>query len=372
MPDNLSAINATTRRYVRTTPALIDGIYNPDPIMAMLRTTLREDFTGGNSINEDFLYAPMKGGSYARGKTFNTTEKQNEQQLRFDLRTAQVSVPFMLEDSEITNTGPLAFIKLLKSRVDQAYMTMGQFAAIMLYMNGQNAVTGHPTQVNGLTEAISDGTSTTWDGQTYTTYGSLTRASFPGLSSPKPYNFGGGSLEFDQMEQQYQRVNYGNEYEPNIVGTTPRGMGIIRSRLQINQRFVETRMEVATIGVGFGALSFNAAKVVASRMIPGSFITADGGTTAQDPVVAEYMGETFGVATNYPVGNLSTAGETLWFLNARKPFLNYYVSTSESFGGGFREFIPQQDGTKIVGQVLLAHNITAFPRYHTYMYAFAS
>ena len=67
-----------------------------------------------------------------------------------------------------------------------------------------------------------------------------------------------------------------------------------------------------------------------------------------------------GAITAYPtftVANTSgTSGaggsETLFWLNARKPYLNFYVSTSPKFGFGFTGFKPAQGNTKVAGQVL--------------------
>src|SRR5690349_17531570 len=125
MPDNLDQIYVTTRRYIRETPQLVDGIFNQDPLNYFLRENLREDFTGGSSINEDFIYAPMIGGGYAKGKTFNTAQRQTEQQLRFNMITTEVAVPLYMEDFKIFNKGPLAAIKLLKARVNEAFMSLG-------------------------------------------------------------------------------------------------------------------------------------------------------------------------------------------------------------------------------------------------------
>ena len=74
----------------------------------------------------------------------------------------------------------------------------------------------------------------------------------------------------------------------------------------------------------------------------------------------------------YPVGSLGNTGESLFVLNARKPFLEYYVSNDELYGGGFRDFIPSGGNTVVIGQVLLAHSLVVIPRYHNHLYAFAS
>lgn len=374
MPDLLSAINVTTRRYIRERPKLTDGIYNKDPLMAMLRSVLRTDWTGGSSINENFLYAPQIGGGYLKGKIFNTTQRQVEQQARFDIKLMEVGVPLQAEDIMVFNKGPLAAASLMETRIDNAYMSAGQFAAIALYLNGQTG--NYIANLNGLAEMVGNATDQSWDGTAYSSYGSLTRASYPGMSSPTLLNVNGVSLEFDALENQYQLVNYGSgEFEPNLIMTTPRGLGFIRSRLQTQQRFQEITMNT-TIGVGFKGLSYNSATILSSRMCPGSFATANAGAGTQDPVIQQYLAETIAPGTNYPVGNLATTGgkypESLFILNARQPYLNYYVSNDSMFGGGFRDFVWEVAGTSMVGFVLLAHQVTGLPRMHTSIYNFTS
>jgi hypothetical protein len=346
---------------------LVDNIYNQDPLNYYLRQNLREDFTGGSTINEDFLYASLIGGGYAKGKTFTTTQRQTEQQLRMDVKYTQVSVPLYQEDIQVLNKGDLAAIKLLKARIDQGYMSLGAFVSIGTYLNG--SATNYTANVNGLAEAINDGSAQSWDGTAYATYGTLTRATFTPSLSSVPVNVNGGSLEYDTIDSGYMDAFYGSgNYEPNIMVTTPKGFSYVKSKFQTQQRFQDAKLEV---GVGFRGLAFNGATMVASRYCPGQYLTGSAG--AADPVAVTYLTETSsGAVTAYPAGNLSTTRETLWILNARKPFLNYYVSNDATFGGGFRDFIPAANNTILVGQVLLAHNLTVHPRYHKQIYGFAS
>lgn len=373
MPDNLDQLNVTTRRYIRSNPALVDGIYNQDPLNYFLRENLKESFDGGSSINEDFLYNSMIGGPYAKGKKFNIAQRQTEQQLRFDVKLLQVSVPLYQEDFQVFNKGGLAAVKLLKARIDQGYMSAGAFVSILTYLNGINA--GYTANVNGLVEALNDGSTAGWDGNTYTTYGTLTRATYaPSLNSVPTVV--AGALQYDTVDQAYMRAFYGSgQYEPNLIVTTPTGFSYLKSKFQTQQRFQDTKLEV---GVGFRGLAFNGATVVASRYCPGSYLTGPAGAGTADPVATTVLSEMSSPGggapsvTAYPVGSLGNSGESLWILNARKPFLNYYVSNDPTFGGGFRDFIPEAASTIVVGQVLLAHQLTVFPRYHNYLYGFSA
>tara|TARA_R110000868_G_scaffold49941_4_gene160283 strand:- start:1853 stop:2944 length:1092 start_codon:yes stop_codon:yes gene_type:complete len=362
-----------TRRYIRTNPALVDNIFNQDALNYFLRENLKEDFAGGSSINEDFIYQSLIGGPYQKGKKFNIAQRQTEQQLRFDVKTLQVSVPLYQEDFQVFNKGPLAAVKLLKSRIDEGYMSAGAFVSILTYLNGVNA--GYTSNINGLAEALNDGSTASWDGNTYTTYGGLTRATYsPSLNStPTAVS---GSIQYDTVDQQYMNAFYGSgQYEPNLIVTTPIGFSYLKSKFQTQQRFQDTRLEV---GVGFRGLSFNGATVVASRYCPGSYLTGPAGVGTADPVATTVLSEMSSPGggapsvTAYPVGSLGNSGESLWILNARKPFLNYYVSNDPTFGGGFRDFIPEAASTVVVGQVLLAHQVTLQPRYHRQLYGFSS
>lgn len=369
MPDNLDQINVTTRRYIRENPALVDDIYNQDALNYYLRDNLREDFTGGSTINEDFIYGGMIGGGYQKGKTFNIAQKQTEQQLRFDLKYSQVSVPLYQEDIQVLNKGSLAAIKLLKARIDQGYMTLGANVSIGSYLNGLNA--GYTANVDGLAEILNDGLTASWDGNIYTTYGGLTRATYAPSLSSVPVNLNGGSIEYDTIDLQYMDAFYGSgNYEPNLLVTTPKGFSYIKSKFQTQQRFQDVKLDV---GVGFRGLQFNGATVVATRYAPGSYLTGPTGAGTADPIATQYLQETSnGAVTVYPVGSLGNTGETLFILNARKPFLNYYVSNDPTFGGGFRDFIPSANNTILVGQVLLAHQMTGHPRYHRQLFGFSS
>ncbi len=373
MPDNLDQINVTTRRYIRSTPALVDNIFNQDPLNYFLRQNLKENFDGGSSINEDFIYQSLIGGPYQKGKKFNIAQRQTEQQLRFDIKLLQVSVPLYQEDFQVFNKGGLAAVKLLKARVDEGYMSAGAFVSILTYLNGINA--GYTSNLNGLVEGLNDGSTTGWDGNTYTTYGGLTRATYsPSLNSvPTSVT---GAIQYDTVDQAYMRAFYGSgQYEPNLMVTTPIGFSYLKSKFQTQQRFQDTKLEV---GVGFRGLSFNGATVVASRYAPGSYLTGPAGAGTADPVATTVLSEMSSPGggapsvTAYPVGSLGNSGETLWILNARKPFLNYYVSNDPTFGGGFRDFIPEAASTVVVGQVLLAHQLTVQPRYHNYLYGFSA
>lgn len=378
MPDTLTQIEVTTRRYIDEQPKLRDLVFNKDPLMSFLDENCLDEVEGGSTWNDNVEYDVQDGGSYAKGQDLPADQRQIEQQLRFDPKFQTVLIPFYKEDIKVLNSGPLAVVKLVEERVDSAYMQLGAQTAIQLYMQGQNG--NYVKLINGLLEALSGGNGDAaynnaggvgWDGAAYALYGTLTRATYGGrMFAPCPYNFNGGNITLPVMETMYQSVNYGSgEYEPNIILTTAKGQGYIRQNYQTQQRF-----QNVTVGkAGFRGLEYNGATILASRYAPGTHLSGPAGAGTNDRVATRYLSYTTGgLVAAYPVGSLGNSGESIWFMNARKPMIKYRISKNSPFNGSLDDdgFIPSAGNTKIVGKILLAHNLTVLPGYHCYGYGF--
>jgi hypothetical protein len=283
-----------------------------------------------------------------------------EQGFQLIPKTFEVGVTLQKEDIQVFNRGELAAFRLIDSRMTTAYMTMGAFLAIGQYINGQG---NYIANINGLAEALSDGVNNGWDGATYTTYGGITRGGqvAKALNSP-PLNVN-GTIEYNVLEETYTNCSFGN-IEPNLGVTTPLGYSFIKEKFQTQQRFNDTQDPA----IGFNGLKFNSGTLIKSRYCPGtgsgSVAAADGiGTAGTDANLAavDFLTQTTnGAVAAYP----SVTGETLFWLQAREPFLNFYISNDPEFGLGFTGFKPHQLNTSLIGQVLFAGNITLHPRYH--------
>lgn len=354
----LDQINLSTRRYIRDNPALVDNWSQNDPLLAYLKLNVREDWRGGSLIAENITFDGLIGSSYLKGKEFNIIEKQVEQQKQFQPKLFEVNVTLSMEDVKVFNAGPLAVFPLLDSRMTTAYQTMGAQMAIAQYLNGINA--GYTPNFNGLPEIINDGTTAGWDGNTYATYGTLTRGGQVGSAlSSTPTNVA-GPIIYTQLENTYGNAEFGN-IQPNLGVTTVKGYSYIKEKFQTQQRFNDTQDPA----IGFNGLKFNSATLIKSRYVPGSDIGTTSPQSQSNKTAVAYLVEmSGGVVTAYP----TITTETLWWLNARKPYLNFYVSTDPTFGFGFTGFKPAQANTKLSGQVLAACQITGEPRYHQQLF----
>jgi hypothetical protein len=303
------------------------------------------------------MYGVLPGGGYGKGKEFNITEKQVEQSIQLVPKTFEVNVTMSLEDIKVFNKGPQAAFKLIDSRMTNAYMSMGAYLAIAQYLNGQAA--GYTFNMNGLPEAINDGTTNSWDGATYATYGGITRNGATGAAlNSVPLNVN-GAIEYNQLEETYGDASFGN-IEANLGVTTVKGYSYVKEKFQTQQRFNDTQDPA----IGFNGLKFNSATIIKSRYCPGTDI---GTANTQSNIVAvAYLTETSnGAVVAYP----TATAETFWWINARKPYIRFYVSDDPLYGFGFTGFKPAQGNTKVAGQVLVACNIVVpGPRYHKQLY----
>lgn len=373
MPDTLSMLEVTTRRYIDTNPALRDLVFNYDPLNALMGEQCHEEVSGGLNWNDNIEYDVQDGGPFSKGQELPADNRQIEQQLRFDPKFNTIMVTFFKEDIKVFNVGTLAVVSLVETRVNAAYTQMGAHASILAYLNGTQP--NYEKFPNGMTEAFNDGTTAGWDGNTYAQYGTLTRANYGGrMLAPAPVNFAGGAITVPKMESMYQSVNYGSgPFECNVIMTTPIGQGLIRNNFQTQQRFQEVNVAKG----GFRGLQYNGATIMASRYVPGSYLMASNGQ-ADRVAMRMFQYGTEGALTGYPTpANMSTGGvfgESIWFLNVRKPQIKYRTSANNPYNGSLDDdgFIPSAGSTKIVGKVLLAHNFTFLPGYGCYGFNFQS
>jgi hypothetical protein len=274
--------------------------------------------------------------------------------MQFQMRFFEVNVTMSLEDIKVLNKGPHAVFKLIDSRMTNAYMTLGAQLSILQYLNGQAA--GYTTNFNGLAEALNDNATNSFDGSTYTTYGGITRGGAVGtVLNSVPLNVN-GAIEYNALEETYGSASFGN-IEPNLGVTTVLGYSYIKEKFQTQQRFNDTQDPA----IGFNGLKFNSATLIKSRYAPGTYISGTGDKIA----VGVLTQMSSGSVVSYP----SQTGESLWWINARKPFIYFYVSDDPMYGFGFTGFKPAQGNTKVSGQVLASAQLTVpGPRYHRQLY----
>ena len=324
----LDELNTYTHRHI--VPGVVDNNFKNDPVLAMLRANNIERFPGGTLIQENFIYAPMKGGAYAQGDTFNTTRRQTAAGAQFTTKLYYPNITEFKEQIQIFNKGPEAVFRIIDADLQNAALTMSAILAIAIYNEGQSA--GRILQLNGFAEQLNDGSVSSWTAAAYTTYGGLTRGGTIGsaLTSnmASPAANVAGPITYKTLEEGFNTCVIGDE-RPDLLVTTNLGLSYIKEKFQ-----PQWRTETTNPKTGFVGLNFNGAQIYQSQYAPG----------------------TLGV-NDADLGNyLASAGETLFMLNSK--YVRFWVTDDPEFGFGFTGFKPAQDNTMVAGQYLFSGNVT--------------
>lgn len=353
----VDTLNVATRDYIdRNAKVLVDGVFQASKLAQMLREKARK-YPGGTQITEMLVYAGSGGGSHKKGKRYVNSERQTDQRLQFDPKFMQVPVVLDQIDIRVINQGPFKVYDILESKLSNAYLTLGAYMEIALYLPGTTHAS-FSSNVDGFAQICSPGVTTnSWDGAVYPTYGELSR------TDGNPWNAAvkgrtqlvGGAITYETLESSYTSVQYGG-IEPKLGQTTPKCVSFIKNKFQTQQRF----NEVQEPKIGFTGLKFNRAIIVDSRYCPGSENSALTDPMSTDYAVFTSEDDTTPV-TQYPV----VTGETLFWLNTDDAYLHLYISSDKIWGMGFSDFIPSAESDMLVGRVRLCWALTApGPRYH--------
>lgn len=350
----LDQLNVATRDYVKGDAVeLVDNVFEQDELINRLKANALP-FPGGTQVTELLVARGMIGGAYAKGGTFNTTERQTDQQLRFDMKYMYVGVTVDKIDIQVLNRGPKAIYSIIKSKMQNATMTMGANMAMSIYLPGGVSGGSYEHLVAGLPVALNDNSSNAWTATTYATYGELSRSGQWYSDAVKGHVTAAvGGITYETLEDTLMTATYGSE-APDIGATTPKFYSYVKNKFQTQQRF----NDASKPSVGFKGLDFQGTILLPSRYCPGSAISAKS-TGPEATFITESTAGTASPLTAYP----SVTGETLYWLNTK--YINLYISTDEEFGLGFTGFKPARNDDSLVGQLKLAWCLTVpGPRYH--------
>jgi len=120
-PILLDDVNTVTTKTIM--PGVVDNFFRAGPLVAYLKTRFTRKWIGPQ-IQENYMYAPMRGGAYKKGATFNITKRQTRTGMLFTPRYYEVNVTEFLEDIEVEQTGPHAMFSIVKTDMAEAALTL--------------------------------------------------------------------------------------------------------------------------------------------------------------------------------------------------------------------------------------------------------
>lgn len=339
----LPLVNVLAQRYVE--PILHDGVLRNDPLAAVLKRKCLTPYKGGigwqlNATYDlmDVVDVPRSGVSY--DPSMNT--HQVEMGYQFDIRSKLVPISVDLGLLTTDLWGQNVNLDYLETRLQLAALSLSAKIATDCYKDGIQA--GRTLAMNGLDEALNDGTNLGFQGVTFANYGTVPRASVNGAtSSPMtgPTANIGGPIKLADVEDAWSSIWYGDEKSDYML-TTIKGFSILKRAIYNPAIRLEQKDDQE---FGFTSFVFNGTPVFASQYAPGSRAA-----TAPDTKIG-YSG--------------GLSGETLWFLNTKH--IRFYVSTNpmKSFSLWPFDLIP---GTqKAVAQYLADVNLVVTPGSNRYM-----
>lgn len=342
----LDELNTVTQKMIM--PGVADNYFRSGPLMAKLKTRFTRRWNGPQ-IQENFLYDAPKGAAYARGGNFGPQiRKQTKTGLLFNARYYQISTVEYLEDIEVELAGPQAVFSTVRQDLRESALAMSAMLEIAAFRHGQN--TGgqdRSLEINGLEEAMTNGSDTTWSGISFPSYGGQTRTGVgSALNSPTGFisTASNTTMSYRLLTHSYNSCVLGSQY-PDTGITTNRGMAFM-SETFLPHQLVDTKdPEIA-----FPGLKFQNATIMQSQYCPG-----------QDGVNDDNL------------GNYNAAGETFWWLNfgpqGDDAHIRLWIAQSPKFAFGFTGFKGAQDNNTLVGQTLFAGTITnRMPRLHRALY----
>lgn len=363
----VTALTAVTKEEIWPRQ-ITDSFFRAIPFFSYLRDKALTTFSGMTFMQYPYLFRPLIGGAYAPGQAFNIDKVDSIAALQFREKYYEVNVTEYKEEIQVRNRGANAVFSLLDADLRNAMMTLTTIIAIAAWRHGQAAagavLDDRSLEINGLSEALNDGTVFSWDGNIFTTYGAQARngAVEAALNSvPQWYgntNGSAGKITYEKLEDTYQIATQGN-LSPDLGVTSKRGMTLIKNTLQPQQRF----QQEPDPRYGFEGILLNRMRITKDDYAPSAAVTA-GGTGSSNPILGNWTtGTITNTLTGTPAGGFPnqtaaptlTVAEVLFMLNTDTWILR--ISDDPEFQFGWTGFKPGQDNTRVSGQSLAALNL---------------
>lgn len=364
MSINISWLDAVTNKVINPS-AIEDLVFRNAALLSYTRKNAFEVYTGGVSMDNAFLNAPMKGGSFAKGDPLSTDVVEPIAGQTFPPRTYYATVAHYLENLAI-NRGPAAVFKALSVKHRAGMNTINNIFNIALYRHGQATQTGitsgdRSKESNGLDEAFNDGVTQGPFGDWFVNYAGQGRTGGDVAEGymAVPYFCGNattgaaGEINYHKLQRGYLRAVKGSR-KPNIGLTNKSTWGFIAEKVQAQQLFQFSAQFGTDAYYGADSIKFMGADIMIDEYCPS---TLDG---KNDTNLGNYLLGTFTANSQnqnttdgqMPRDGAATivAGEAFYWINTET--LKFRLSDHPLFNFGWKGYVPQANGTKIVGQIM--------------------
>lgn len=220
-----------------------------------------DPFFGGTWMQEPFMYNRVNGGAYSPGANVEVEQVQILAATAFIPKAYKEDVPINLWQTEVVNNGPAAAVSTYDTYMTNAVLALSTDLNIDAYQHGQASATtvsqNRSIFMNGIDEALDNGTDNTYLGNVYSTYGGQTRNGVVGNVLNSTPIWAGDS------QGNTGPVTYGLLFgaylncvqDPDVGLCNKAAFGYIANRNEPKQRFAQEEKDVRIGMVGFRILN---------------------------------------------------------------------------------------------------------------------
>jgi len=232
---------------------IADGVLNSNVFFTRMITSAKK--WAGEQMKFPFKYAKNSTGqSFSGFDTFSTAATDNRVKLAFDPKFYQMTVAIPGDEYSVNASDETKVIDLASAEITSATQDLADDLGTIFYSDGTGNSSKDPS---GLGNTVDDGT-------TSSTYGSLTRATYPQLNSTVTAS--GGTLTLAKLRTLYNAAKRGSQ-KPTVAYTDETSWGYYEQLLQPQERINKDASATKGLrsGTGFTGLSYAGVPVLADE-----------------------------------------------------------------------------------------------------------
>lgn len=220
-------------------------------------------FGGGRNFRIPFRYDGNEGGFYAKGDTLTSDKREAITAAYFTAKHVYGNGTILRIDT-LENAGPEAFVDLVAEEAYGAQSTLSENMADSIY-----------DDAGGSSDRF-DGLRATCNETTTTAYGNVTEAECVATDGSYPWmgitDSTTESITLDVIRDTKSLAEYGRgkQEEPDLITTTKAIYNVVKSKLQIQQRF--TTEGSKAVKAGFTGLYFEGSDIFPDKSCPSGWM----------------------------------------------------------------------------------------------------
>jgi len=368
-------ISATTLADLKD-DVVFDNFFVDSTLLRKLRLSgALDEYTGGTAMQTPFQYNRVNGGAVAPGTDVNVSQVQIIAATAFQPKEYLEQIGVNLFQVGVVNAGPAGKVKIIDAYMTNAVQALNTDLGIDIFRHGQASPTGVTTSraiyINGISEALNDGVTNSWDGCIFGTYGGQTRNGAVGNTlNSVPIWLGDQNGNTGQIAYKPLIEGILNCVQPPDLGVCNKALyAYLLERLDPKQRYTEEQ----DVKMGMTGIRVMSVLIMVDKLCPstkyGTLLPSGlSQTTAVKPATFTSAASGISSISNLPTNKTINPGEPLFVL--RTQGWKVRPTTDPEYNFNFTPWVRSQTNADlVVGFLKAALNIYCVsPRDNTQFY----